>query len=317
MSRLSCPSANATGGRPLACAPRARVPRMRAARPGRLKMSIMIGALAACSLVSAQQAAQEPDLAASASELIPPTGLAEPGVLSEPVALPESVALPELVALPEPVEQFEPSAADRLRHDAVQSAAVPVPKPLPPVKLSRDERTLARHIAGTYRVANESIERFVHYSFKAASEFRLDPHLILAVMAVESGFNPDAQSSAGAQGLMQVHTRVHTSKFEPFGGPEAAYDPMANIKVGARILSEYVKRYGTVAAGLKAYVGAALHDTDGGYGSKVMSRQAEFDRAVRARSGGTRQAAADESAGRSSTVDVGAMVDRVGTSIGL
>ncbi len=290
MSRLSCPSANAAGGWPLVCAPRARVPRTRAARPGRLKMSIMIGALAACGLVNAQQAAQAPDPAASASGLMPPTGLAEP---------------------------VATSAADRLRHDAVQSASVPVPKPLPPVKLSRDERTLARHIARTYRVANESIERFVHYAFKAASEFRLDPHLILAVMAVESGFNPDAQSSAGAQGLMQVHTRVHSSKFEPFGGPEAAYDPVANIKVGARILSEYVNRYGTVAAGLKAYVGAALHDTDGGYGSKVMSRQAEFDQAVRARSGGTRQAAADESAGRSSTLSVGAMVDGVGTSIGL
>ncbi|MEO6269369.1 MAG: transglycosylase SLT domain-containing protein [Lautropia sp.] len=235
-------------------------------------MSIMIGALAACGLVNAQQAAQEPDLAVS---------------------------------------------PDRLRQDAVQSAAVPLPKTLPPIKLSRDERTLARHIAGTYRVANESIERFVHYAFKAASEFRLDPSLILAVMAVESGFNPDAQSSAGAQGLMQVHTRVHTSKFEPFGGPAAAYDPMANIKVGARILSEYVNRYGTVAAGLKAYVGAALHDSDGGYGSKVLNRQAEFDRAVRARSGGTRQAVADESAGRSSTLSVGAMVDGVGTSIGL
>jgi hypothetical protein len=80
---------------------------------------------------------------------------------------------------------------------------------------------------------------------------------------------------------MQVHTRVHTSKFEPYGGVEAAWDPVANIRVGARILSEYVNRHGDVAAGLKAYVGAALLGSDGGYGSKVMKRQAEFDAVLR------------------------------------
>jgi soluble lytic murein transglycosylase-like protein len=100
-------------------------------------------------------------------------------------------------------------------------------------------------------------------------------------MAVESSFDPNAESSAGAQGLMQVHTRVHTGKFEPFGGAEAAYDPVANIKVGARILSEYVSRYGDVAAGLKAYVGAALLASDGGYSTKVLKRQAEFDAVLR------------------------------------
>jgi soluble lytic murein transglycosylase-like protein len=153
--------------------------------------------------------------------------------------------------------------------------------PPAPVRLTKDERAIARYITRSYRVASSSVDHFVHYAFKAAREFRLDPHLILAVMAVESSFDPNAQSPAGAQGLMQVHTKVHTSKFEPFGGAGAAYDPLANIKVGARILSEYVNRYGDVAAGLKAYVGAALLESDGGYGSKVLSRQAEFDAVVR------------------------------------
>ena len=176
-------------------------------------------------------------------------------------------------AVPVPLHAAEStaSAADRLRNDPVQMApvaSVPAAEPLPPIRLSKDERAIARYIARSYRVANESIERFVHYAFKAAREFRLDPHLILAVMAVESSFDPDAQSSAGAQGLMQVLTRVHTNRFEPFGGPQAAWDPLANIKVGASILSEYVKRYGDVAGGLKAYVGAALMESDGGYGDK-------------------------------------------------
>ena len=185
----------------------------------------------------------------------------------------ESVAAVSIVA----------TAADRLRNDAVQTAPVPmrVSAPHAPVKLSRDERTLARYIARSYRIAQDSVERFVHHAYRAAKEFSLDPHLVLAVMAVESSFDPFAESAAGAQGLMQVLTRVHTNQFEPYGGVDAAWDPVANIKVGARILSEYVNRHGDVAAGLKAYVGAALLPSDGGYGSKVLKRQAEFDAVLR------------------------------------
>jgi hypothetical protein len=175
------------------------------------------------------------------------------------------------------------SAADRLRSDPVQTAPVPQrqAQPTVPAKLSREQRELARHIARSYRVAYESVSHFVHHAYQAAREFRLDPHLILAVMAVESSFDPHAENASGAQGLMQVLTRVHTGKFDLFGGVDAAWDPVANIRVGARILSEYVGRYGDVAAGLKAYVGAALLASDGGYGSKVLKRQAEFDAVLR------------------------------------
>jgi soluble lytic murein transglycosylase-like protein len=175
------------------------------------------------------------------------------------------------------------SAADRLRDDAVQTA--PVQRPLSlahaPVKLSSEERAVARYIARSYRVAYDSVARFVHHAYQAANELRLDPHLILAVMAVESSFDPYAESTAGAQGLMQVLTRVHTSKYEPYGGIDAAWDPVVNIRVGARILSEYLERHGDVAGALKAYVGAALLRSDGGYGSKVLRRQAEFDAVLR------------------------------------
>jgi soluble lytic murein transglycosylase-like protein len=177
------------------------------------------------------------------------------------------------------------AAADRLREDPVQTARVPIPyhaKPLPPVRLSREQRAVANHIARSYRVGTRLVERFVHYAYRAAREYRVDPHLILAVVAVESSFDYRAASMAGAQGLMQVLTRVHANKFEPFGGVEAAWEPLANIRVGTRILREYIDRYGDVAAGLKAYVGAALLASDGGYGAKVLDRRDEFDAVVRA-----------------------------------
>src|SRR5690606_18849444 len=82
-----------------------------------------------------------------------------------------------------------------------------------------------------------------------------------------------ARSSAGAQGLMQVLTRVHLDKFAPYGGARAAFDPVANITVGSRILKEYLVREGTVEGALKSYVGAALLSHDFGYGNKVLTER--------------------------------------------
>ena len=92
-------------------------------------------------------------------------------------------------------------------------------------------------------------------------------------MSVESSLNPQAMSNRGAQGLMQVLTRVHADKFAPFGGVSAAFDPLVNIRVGARILREYIERDGSIEGALKSYVGAAFHADDRGYGGKVLTER--------------------------------------------
>jgi soluble lytic murein transglycosylase-like protein len=86
---------------------------------------------------------------------------------------------------------------------------------------------------------------------------QLKPTLILAIMAVESSFNPFAQSPVGAQGLMQVMTKVHTDKYEPFGGSLTAFDPITNLRVGVLVLKECIARAGGLEQGLRYYVGAA------------------------------------------------------------
>ncbi len=139
--------------------------------------------------------------------------------------------------------------------------------------LDAEQQNVARFIARRYRLAIDQTQHFVEYAYRTASEFKIDPLLILAVISVESSFNPSAESHQGAQGLMQVLTRVHTDKFAPFGGAAAAFDPLANMKVGAQILKEYLGRDGTVEGALKAYVGAALLPDDGGYGAKVLSER--------------------------------------------
>jgi soluble lytic murein transglycosylase-like protein len=61
----------------------------------------------------------------------------------------------------------------------------------------------------------------------------------------------------GAQGLMQVMTRVHDDKYEAFGGNLAAFDPLTNLRVGVQVLKECIQRAGGLEEGLRYYVGAA------------------------------------------------------------
>jgi hypothetical protein len=144
----------------------------------------------------------------------------------------------------------------------------------PVLKLSPEQHKIAQFVASKYRVAVDDVQYFVVYAYRAAREFRLDPYLVLAVMSIESNFDPNARSAKGAQGLMQVLTRVHVDKFAPFGGVTAAFDPVANISVGSRILRDYLVREGhDVEAALKSYVGAALLSHDFGYGFKVLSER--------------------------------------------
>ena len=92
-------------------------------------------------------------------------------------------------------------------------------------------------------------------------------------MAVESSFNPFAQSAVGAQGLMQVMTRIHDDKYQSYGGIRAAFDPVSNLRVGVQVLKECIARAGGIEAGLRFYVGAGNLGDDGGYVGKVLSEQ--------------------------------------------
>ena len=165
-------------------------------------------------------------------------------------------------------QDFDPFAQDALRSAGDQNVAA-----RSPLKLSPEQHKIAQFVAKKYRIAVADVQHFVAHAYRTSKELRLDPYLVLAVMSIESNFDPNARSSAGAQGLMQVLTRVHVEKFAPFGGSTAAFDPVANISVGARILKEYLVREGSVEGALKSYVGAALHAHDSGYGFKVLSER--------------------------------------------
>jgi len=145
-----------------------------------------------------------------------------------------------------------------------------------PRALDRQQSAVAQWISRRYKVAPEPVSRLVQEAWAIGQRAKLDPTLILAIMAVESSFNPFAQSSVGAQGLMQVMTRIHDEKYTAFGGAHAAFDPLTNLRVGVQVLKDCIARAGSLEEGLRYYVGAANLPDDGGYASKVLSEQAHL-----------------------------------------
>jgi soluble lytic murein transglycosylase-like protein len=163
---------------------------------------------------------------------------------------------------------------------ASPASAAPTPSITTLPILNTQQAAVARWISLRYRVASEPIARIVHEAWETGRRAGVDPLLILSVMAIESRFNPFAQSPMGAEGLMQVVTRVHSDKFERFGGDHAAFDPISNLRVGVQVLKESIARAGgSLEEGLKAYVGATSISAEG-YMQKVMSER-EFLKQVK------------------------------------
>ena len=140
-----------------------------------------------------------------------------------------------------------------------------------PDELPKQQAAVAYWLSKKYRVAAEPLSVLVSEAYQIGKRTKLDPTLILAIMAIESSFNPFAQSHVGAQGLMQVMTRVHGDKYESAGGTLTAFDPVTNMRVGVKVLQECIARAGSLEGGLRYYVGAANLDDDGGYAAKVLA----------------------------------------------
>ena len=156
------------------------------------------------------------------------------------------------------------------------------------LKSDKERNAVANHLANKYRISMAESLRYVSHAIEVANEVNLDPVLLLAIMATESSFNPNAQSRAGAQGLMQVLTRVHTEKFEPYGGVVAAFVPEANIRVGALILKACIAKAGSLEAGLRSYLGAPNASSGpNSYTYKVIAEREELNEVARNRSART------------------------------
>jgi soluble lytic murein transglycosylase-like protein len=144
----------------------------------------------------------------------------------------------------------------------------------------RDQRAVTEFIAKRYRVAQDAAAGFVATAYRAGGEWKVDPLLILAVVAVESRYNPVAESNMGAKGLMQVIPKFHPEKLVEHGGESALLDPHVNIQVGAQILREYMRRFGETETALQMYAGA-FDEPNSQYAFKVLAERARLEQLLR------------------------------------
>ena len=132
-----------------------------------------------------------------------------------------------------------------------------------------EKTRVAKWISRKYKVSNEAVREIVEISFSAGDKFEVDPYVVIAVIAIESSFNPLAESSAGALGLMQVMPLIHRKKFEKYGGFDKSLDVKVNVYVGTEILKNFYLRYGNYQRALLAYVGVS-QNSNSSYPKKVL-----------------------------------------------
>jgi soluble lytic murein transglycosylase-like protein len=137
----------------------------------------------------------------------------------------------------------------------------------------QNQRAVAEFFEKKYKLDRTKIEGYVSNTVLIAKEVKIDPVLLLAIISVESNFNPLIKSGAGAEGLMQVMTLIHKDKYALYGGIGDAIKPEVNIRVGAYILKYLIATTGSLRGGLKYYVGAANAENDGGYADKVIAER--------------------------------------------
>jgi len=177
-----------------------------------------------------------------------------------------------LLAASAPSIPSAPAAAEATRRVAVAA-------PAPVAREARPEiEALAKLVAKRYRISAEATRGMIATAYREGKRVGLDPLLIVAVIAVESRFNPIAESTMGAQGLMQVIPSYHKDRLEA-AGVDSVLDPHANIRLGAQILKEYIRRGGTEVAGLQLYNGAS-DDATNAYASKVLGEKQKLLQAV-------------------------------------
>jgi soluble lytic murein transglycosylase-like protein len=144
----------------------------------------------------------------------------------------------------------------------------------PAARSSEDSRyrALSDFVARRYRISQDVAYSLVQLAYSVGQQHGLDPLLIMAVIAIESRFNPIAESLSGAKGLMQIIPKYHSDKLVEYGGEKAVFDPVANVTVGSQILKEYIRLTGNLGIALQMYAGA-LGDGDDQYTTRVLNEQ--------------------------------------------
>jgi soluble lytic murein transglycosylase-like protein len=140
--------------------------------------------------------------------------------------------------------------------------------------LTPDQAAVTRWLSRKYRVSNEPM---VAEAWRLGERSQLPPSLILAIMAVESRFNPFASGSQGNVGLMQLEIKAHAETLGQFGGPLSAFDPLTNVRVGVRHLQSLLQQTSSLEEALALYGASSGQAMESQYVDRVRAEQRQLD----------------------------------------
>jgi len=145
--------------------------------------------------------------------------------------------------------------------------------------LSARMRSAMDYVSHRYHVAPDALQPIFATAQATGRQLHLDPLLIIAVIGIESRFNPFSESVVGAKGLMQVVPRYHQDKLPEDADQTAFLNPVINVQVGAKVLQESIRRNGGLESGLQQF-GGAITDPERRYASKVLAEKQRLEQAV-------------------------------------
>ncbi len=130
-------------------------------------------------------------------------------------------------------------------------------------------------------------DKYIGYVHEIADQYGICPELIMAVIEAESAGDPDAVSSSGCIGLMQIKPQFAEERMDKLGVTDL-YDPYSNILVGVDILAELAEKYDDLPTVLMCYnegeYSGAIKRAEAGkyssYAEKVMQRAIELEEQV-------------------------------------
>lgn len=167
----------------------------------------------------------------------------------------------------------------------VKALTMPLPFPAQPNYVSSktlkndlqlEQDALSEHLAAKYKRPVGEVSHIVETAYKEAIRHSISPLLVLAIIEKESSLRSTVSNSYGALGLMQVVPRFHQEKLRNPTNPKELLTPDGNIKVGTRIVAEYLQvQKGNLEKALVKYSGNAKE-----YYPKVMRFKSELQEVI-------------------------------------
>lgn len=113
---------------------------------------------------------------------------------------------------------------------------------------NRAQRELIRPLSVQWSNLNVDLQSLKQIAQSAAQEFNLDEDIFMALISTESAWNPNAVSPKGAKGLAQL--MPNTARALGVADP---FDPVQNLRGGARFLRQMLDQFGSYELALAAY----------------------------------------------------------------